>query len=486
MGYLALILHWHLPYVRHPEYPRFLEEDWYYEAMSETYIPLLNVFERLRSENLSCPITLSISPTLAEMFRDELLQSRYLAYVDRMIDLCSSEIQRTRDEPQINSLAIMYLERYRRCGRAFRERYECNPLGALARLQNEGVVDLICSAATHCFLPMFEVVPQVVRAQVAVAVQSHLRNFGAYPKGFWLPECGYYPGVEKYLKEQNLPYFFLETHGILYAEERPPHGVYAPLYCPNMVAAFGRDPDSARAVWSSRYGYPGDPVYRDFHRDIGYDLPLQYLRPFLPDDGVRVSTGIKYHAVTGAGDQKLPYNPAAAARKLEEHANHFVASRINQTNRLAAVMDQPPLLVCPFDAELFGHWWFEGPEWLEIVLRRISERPEGLRLTTPGQYLSEHPEQQIGQPCFSSWGNTSNAYFPISFPCVIVHGCYPDLLHFAFFKKMQTFLKGTYLSRENDVTERGQFCLGHILFKRTPESFNRMIWECSMNSGMSQ
>ena len=159
MGYLALIMHWHLPYVRHPEYPRFLEEDWYFEAMSETYIPLLAVFERLYSEGVAYRITLSISPTLAEMFRDELLQSRYLAYVDRMIELCTLEIRRTRDEPQTNALARMYLERYRGCGRAFRERYQCNPLGALARLQKNGVVDLICSAATHCFLPNFEVVP---------------------------------------------------------------------------------------------------------------------------------------------------------------------------------------------------------------------------------------------------------------------------------------------------------------------------------------
>ena len=409
MGYLALIMHWHLPYVRHPEYPRFLEEDWYFEAMSETYIPLLTVFERLYSEGVAYRITLSISPTLAEMFRDELLQSRYLAYVDRMIELCTLEIRRTRDEPQTNALARMYLERYRGCGRAFRERYQCNPLGALARLQKNGVVDLICSAATHCFLPNFEVVPQAVRAQVAVAVQAHLRNFGAYPKGFWLPECGYFPGVEEYLKEQSLPYFFLETHGILYADERPRRGVYAPLYCPNRVAAFGRDPESARLVWSSRDGYPGDPVYRDFYRDIGYDLPLPYLRTFLPDEGVRVSTGIKYHAVTGAGDRKLLYNPAAAAKKLVEHANHFVASRINQAIRLTMAMDQPPLIVCPFDAELFGHWWFEGPEWLEMVLRGLAEGSEALRLTTPGQYLSAYPEQQVARPCFSSWGNKGYA-----------------------------------------------------------------------------
>ena len=408
MGYLALVLHWHLPYVRHPEYPRFLEEDWLFEALSETYIPLLSLFERLHREGIAYRITLSISPTLAEMLQDELLQTRYLDYLERLIELAGRELRRTEDEPHSNKLARMYLARYRNCRQIFRERYGCNLLNGLIHLERKGVVDLICSSATHCFLPAFQVVPQAVKAQVEVAVQSHIRNFASHPKGFWLPECGYYPGVEEYLKAQRLPYFFVETHGILYADERPRYGVYAPLYCPNMVAAFGRDPESAKTVWSSRDGYPGDPVYRDFYRDIGYDLPLDYLREFLPEEKIRVSTGIKYHAITGAGDDKRLYNPKAAAKKLELDANHFISQRIEQFSRLSTLMEQPPLIVCPFDAELFGHWWFEGPEWLEAVLRGAAAS-SAIRLTTPGQYLEELPRQQIAQPCFSSWGNKGYA-----------------------------------------------------------------------------
>jgi 1,4-alpha-glucan branching enzyme len=408
VGYLALVLQWHLPYVRHPEHPRFLEEDWFFEALSETYIPLLSLLERLHCEGVSSLITLSISPTLAEMLQDELLQSRYLAFLERMIELAGREIRRTKDDPRLNRLAEMYLERYRNCRRVFQDRYSCNLLDGLIYLERAGVVDLICSAATHCFLPAFQVVPQAVKAQVEVAVQSHIRNFGSYPKGFWLPECGYYPGVEEYLKAQRLPYFFVESHGILYADERPRYGVYAPLYCPNMVAAFGRDPESAAAVWSSRDGYPGNPVYRDFYRDIGYDLPLGYLKDFLPDEGIRVSTGIKYHAITGAGDEKRLYNPKAAAKKLKLDAEHFVSQRVDQCARLSALMDRPPLIVCPFDAELFGHWWFEGAQWLEAVLRGMAA-VSSVRLTTPGQYLEEVPSQQTAQPCFSSWGNKGYA-----------------------------------------------------------------------------
>jgi 1,4-alpha-glucan branching enzyme len=408
LGYLALVLHLHLPYVRHPEHPRFLEEDWFFEALSETYIPLLGLLERLHADGSPCRLTLSISPTLAEMFRDELLRSRYLEFLDRMIELSGREVRRTRDEPHFNRLSEMYRQRYRHCRVMFRERYGCNLLDAFVALQQAGVVELICSAATHCFLPAFQVVPQAVKAQVEVAVRSHTRNFGSCPRGFWLPECGYYPGVEEYLKQQSLHYFFVETHGILYSEQRPRCSVYAPLYCPNMVAAFGRDPESAASVWSSRDGYPGDPVYRDFYRDIGYDLPLQYLKNFLPADKIRVSTGLKYYAITGPGDEKRPYNPKAAARKVAEHADHFVSRRIEQAARLSAVMDQPPLIVCPFDAELFGHWWYEGIQWLEAVLRTIGAT-SSIRLTTPEQYLQQFPDQQITQPCFSSWGNKGYA-----------------------------------------------------------------------------
>ena len=155
MGYLAVVLHWHLPYVRHPEYPRFLEEDWLFEAISETYIPLLSSFERLHSEGIPFRITLSISPTLAEMLQDELLQNRYVAFLERMIELAGREVRRTKDEPLQNRLAEMYLERYRSCRRIFQDRYRRNLLDGLTRLQQAGVVDLICSAATHCFLPAF-------------------------------------------------------------------------------------------------------------------------------------------------------------------------------------------------------------------------------------------------------------------------------------------------------------------------------------------
>jgi len=408
-GYLSLVLHWHLPFVRHPEHERFLEEDWLFEAISETYLPLLSVFERLCEDGVPFKITLSVSPTLAEMLRDEVLRERYVRHLDRLIELADREVQRTREDPEFNVLAVMYRQRFRDCRARFVERYQRDLLSALVGFQNLGCLEIITSAATHSFLPLFEVVPEAIRAQIAVAVRSHVRNFGSAPSGFWLPECGYSPGVEEYLKAFDLSYFFLETHGVLFGSERPCRGVYAPTYCSNRVAAFARDPESAKAVWSSEEGYPGDPLYREFYRDIGFDLPLAYIRPFVLGDGIRVNTGIKYYAITGPGNQKRPYRREPALQRAEEHAEHFLGARLQQVQRLERFLDRPPLIVCPFDAELFGHWWFEGPEWIEALIRKTAAAADRLEMIQPGEYLRRHPELQTLQPCFSSWGNKGYA-----------------------------------------------------------------------------
>jgi 1,4-alpha-glucan branching enzyme len=408
-GYLALVLHSHLPFVRHPEQERFLEETWLFEAITETYIPLLEVFERLEAQRVPFRLTVSVSPTLAGMLSDELLQSRYLAHLERLIELAEREVQRTRGNEALQALAQMYLQRFRGCRQAFAGKYQRNLLAALGGFQKRGHLELVTSCASHGFLPTLSLVPQAVRAQVAVAVRSHIRHFGDYPRGFWLPECGYYAGVEEFLREQDLRYTFLEAHGILFADHRPRYGVYAPVAFPNKVVAFGRDPESARAVWSSEEGYPGDPNYREFYRDIGFELPLEALRPFLLEGDLRMHTGIKYWAITSAEGEKTLYNREAALKKVEEHAEQFVRDRLHHAERLRSHMDRPPLMVCPYDAELFGHWWFEGPEWIEALLRRLARASDRLRPVTASDYLEEHPEQQVVQPCLSSWGNKGYA-----------------------------------------------------------------------------
>jgi 1,4-alpha-glucan branching enzyme len=409
-GYLCLVLHAHLPFVRHPEHEDFLEEDWLYEAISETYLPLLEAFDRLAQERAPFRVTVTLSPTLISMLRDDLLMQRYAKRLARTCELTEKEVLRTRQDPAFQPVARFYRDRFSGLQRAFHERYRGDLVAAFAALQQAGHLEIITSCATHGFLPLMRDQRELVRAQVAVGVDHYRRTFGRAPTGIWLPECGYFPGVEQTLAEHGIRFFFLDTHGLMRGEQKPVYGVYAPVYTGAGVAAFARDPDSSHQVWSAVDGYPSDADYREFYRDIGWDLEYSYVRPYIQATGERKNTGLKYFRITGPTDHKQPYDPDRARQKAAAHATDFVSSRQRQLESLGARMgDRAPIVTAPYDAELFGHWWFEGPAFLEAVLRESSSTLSGLRLVTPPEYLEENPEQQISTPTMSSWGERGYA-----------------------------------------------------------------------------
>jgi 1,4-alpha-glucan branching enzyme len=408
-GYLALVLHGHLPFVRHPEHDQFLEEDWLYEAITETYIPLINVFEGLVHDGVDFRLTMSLTPTLISLLIDPLLQQRYLRHIGKLIKLADQELERTKAKPEFHSLAVMYRRLFMNARTVFEDQYGCNLVQAFRKFQDLGKIEIITSAATHGFLPLM-VNPKAVRAQIMVAVDFHRKYFGRPPAGIWLPECGYYEGLDEILKEAGIRYFFTDAHGLFHATPRPKYGVYAPIFCPSGVAAFGRDIESSRQVWSSIEGYPGDYQYRDFYRDVGFDLDFDYLKPFLHPDGMRTNLGIKYYRITGQSDHKEPYIRREALDRAAEHAGNFLFNREKQVEWLSSLFqDRKPLIVAPYDAELFGHWWFEGPEWINFLIRKTVFDQDTVRLITPMEYLAENPECQVAAPSGSSWGQMGYA-----------------------------------------------------------------------------
>ena len=410
-GYLSLVLHTHLPFVRHPEHDRFLEEDWLFEAITETYLPLLKMFEGLVRDGVDFRVTMSLTPTLCAMLTDPLLQQRYIRYINRLLELSEKEVLRNQDQPEFQPLARMYRDRFRTAKAVFEEQYGRNLVAAFRRFQDLGKIETVTCGATHGFLPLMQS-RNARRAQVLVAVEQHDRHFGRPPRGIWLPECGYVEGLDDILKEAGLDYFYTDAHGVFHATPRPKYGVYAPVRCPSGVMAFGRDMESSRQVWSSQEGYPGDYNYREFYRDVGFDLAADYLRPYLPPDGTRVNLGIKYYKITGPGDHKDPYIPRWALERAAEHAGNFLFNREKQMEWLAGIVtDRPPLIVAPYDAELFGHWWFEGPDWLNFLFRKIAVDQRTIELITPSEYLARHPRCQTAAPSASSWGYKGYAEF---------------------------------------------------------------------------
>lgn len=404
-GYLCLVLHAHLPFVRHPEYEDFLEEDWLYEAITETYIPLLQVFNGLAADGIDFRVTMSLTPPLVAMLTDDLLQTRYVHHIEKLIELAEKEIQRTRFEPQFNELAKMYARKFHACRRTFVDDYQRNILKGFRALQDHGLLEVITCGATHGFMPLMEQVPNAVRAQIKVACEAYERNFGRPPRGIWNGECGFYPGLDEALAKQQLRFFFVDTHGILHASKRPKYGVYAPIYCPSGVAAFGRDIDSSKSVWSAEEGYPGDYNYREFYRDVGFDLDYDYIRPYIHENGLRINTGIKYYRITGRTAHKEPYNERHAHEVAATHAGNFMFNREKQVEYLASLMDRPPIIVSPYDAELYGHWWYEGPDFLNYLFRKIHYDQQVLGVCTPSEYLERFPMNQVAMPSMSSWGH---------------------------------------------------------------------------------
>jgi 1,4-alpha-glucan branching enzyme len=406
LGYFCLVLHAHLPYVRHPEYDDFLEEDWLYEAITETYIPLLDHFDSLERDGVDWRVTMSITPTLAAMLADPLLQYRYVRHIDNLIALSVKEIERTRWQPVFHRLAHLYHDRFQRARDVFVKQYNHNLLYGFRRFFEAGKLELITCGATHGFLPLLSTNTRAVHAQIEIGAREFARHFGKRPQGIWLPECGYAPGVDQVLRDSGIRYFFADTHGVLFAEPRPKYGVYAPILCPDSnVAVLARDTESSKQVWSAIEGYPGDYQYRDFYRDVGFDLDYDYLKPHLHQSGIRSHLGIKYYKITGRTDDKQPYEPTAALDRAAEHAGNFMFNREKQVEWLSGAMDgRPALIVAPYDAELFGHWWFEGPDWINFLLRKMHYDQQTIKTITIPEYLDRFPKLQVSQPSLSSWG----------------------------------------------------------------------------------
>jgi 1,4-alpha-glucan branching enzyme len=320
------------------------------------------------------------------------------------VELTEAEIDRCRDRPDLRALAEMYHGLFSECRRVFTEDHGLDLVDAFGELQDKGCLEILTCGATHGYLPLMEQFPSAVRAQIRVAVEHYDSVFGRAPRGIWLPECGFFPGVDRYLAEAGLSYTFTDTHGVLHAAPRPNYGIYAPITTRGGVSIFGRDIESSKQVWSANEGYPGDYWYRDFYRDYSYELDYDYVRPYLGEDGRRKMIGLKYYRITGKTDEKELYDPEMARGQAEAHAGNFMFNRERQVEYLFEVLGRKPIIVAPYDAELFGHWWFEGPLWLEHLLRKIDRLQDTVTTITPSEYLSSEGPFQTADASLSSWG----------------------------------------------------------------------------------
>ena len=410
-GNLAIVLHAHLPYVRSEE-PGSLEEDWFFQALVECYLPLLETLEGASKSNDQAPkLTIGLSPTLLSLFEDEILKNRFKKWIEIRLEVLNSlKTDNTKAALHLTDHLKRQLASWMSC--------RGDLIGRFEQLQRSEVIDILTCAATHGYLPLLRENPETVRAQLKTAVREHQRLFKNPPLGIWLPECAYYENLDELMAEAGLRYAVLDGHGLLNAVPRPRYGLYAPICTNKGVAFFGRDSESTLPVWSARDGYPGNSNYREFHRDLGWDLSIENLKKI----GIKEKRplGIKLFKISSKNtslDNKQEYDPKAALETVKKDAEDYLIDRKKQLQKLQESMRIEPLLIAPFDAELFGHWWFEGPQFLSQLF--LNSNKEGIKLITLKESLKIKNQIQLCNPSPSSWGqggyhnywlNDSNAW----------------------------------------------------------------------------
>ncbi len=408
-GFVSIVLHAHLPYVRHPEEKTRVEETWFYESMIECYLPLLQALRRLDDAGVPGTLTVSLSTPLIAMMSDTLLLGRFERHFERLVRFAEREVERTRSDADFAPISEFYKGRLHSLYSFFTEDLDRSITQEFARLHENDRIELITTAGAHALLPLMHLT-STRRAQVKTSIDYFEIIFGFRPRGIWLAECAFTPPIDALLAENEISYTFVESAAIRKADAAPVFGNYAPILTQNGVAFFGRDELVRAQVWEPE-GYPSDPLYRDFDRDIAFELEPEELGDYLVGDEVYTS-GLKYHRITGTvhPDDKLPYHPERARERAWEHGRDFVRERVQQLRSAQDRMgDRPAHLTCAFEAEFFGHWWFEGTTFLESVFHHAQEQSETMRLGTPLEYMGAEPIHQLATPNISSWG--AGGYF---------------------------------------------------------------------------
>ncbi|MDR0443787.1 MAG: DUF1957 domain-containing protein [Treponema sp.] len=400
----SLILEAHLPFVREfyceDDLFRSVEEDWFFEAVSETYLPLLEVLDRLEVEHVPFRLGLSISPLLCQMLGDEHLMKKYLAFTERQIEFSQQEIERTEKQGELNELAKMHYNRILERRIVFTEQYEGNILKTIDGYRRKGKIEILAGSATHAFLPFISHNSESMQAQLEVPLSIYRRHFGGNPQGFWLPELGWIPALEPHLRAYNLSYTIIDSHGLLFGKPQPKKGSFFPVKTPGGIYILARDFYATREIEQ----ITKDDLYLDNDRDAGYEFPPEIISKFLSTEGERHRTGIKYWPLS-ARSQNTIYNPQAALDKVNQYAELFMENTVNRLEEASKHMNEPPLSILAHNADTFGRFWHEGPQFIEALFRTAAKYHD-FKFLNPGEYIFKQnlSSLQVVTPEFSSWG----------------------------------------------------------------------------------
>jgi len=354
IGSFGLVLHTHLPWVAHGgTWP--VGEEWLHQAFTGSWRRVLRVLETLAEQGYCDIVTLGVTPVLAAMLDDPYCLRELHSWAGRW---------QLRAEELAARAGMQGLAKHERreavaCQDDLERRWLTGGLSSVLRpLVDSGTVELLSGPATHPFQPLLT--ERFAAAQLRTGLADARLRFGSRPTGIWAPECGYAPGMEDFYAAQGVSHFLVDGPAV--------HGDtgFGRTVGDSGVLAFARDLDISYRVWSARTGYPGSPSYRDFHT-------FDHASGFRP---ARVTDA------TVPSEAKLPWNRQLASAAVQRDAQDFVAAVVRRLTELRDRHGREALVVAAFDTELFGHWWYEGPQFLDAVLRLLPQagvRPRTLR-----------------------------------------------------------------------------------------------------------
>jgi 1,4-alpha-glucan branching enzyme len=377
--------------------PGTVEESWFFEAVSETYIPLLMLFDRLEADHIPFRLGISLTPVLAQMLNDEYHQKKYLAHREHQIDFGKREIERLGRESAQCLLAKRRYDRAIDQRAVFITRYEGNIFKALESYQQKRKIEFLAAPATPAFFPFFSSYPEAIQAHMETAISFYRYTLGINPQGFLLPEMGWSKELDPFLRSYGFNYTIADSHGFVFGNPPPSRGTFYPVRTPQGVSILARDFCACSDI--SRIRKEGS--YLDTGRDIGYELTLDDIAPFIAQNGARCQTGFKYWRADGS-----PYNPDTASAAVRENARTFLESCRDRLDSAMRYMPELPLSLCAFNADSFGRHWYEGPQFLENLFRLAADYRD-LQFMTPSEYLYLQPisSLEVSLPEYSSWGD---------------------------------------------------------------------------------
>lgn len=408
-GVLSLVLLAHHPFTLSPSgkedqsgRPGFFPGDIpFFEALSQTWLPLLELLTRLEQDRVPFRIGIAVSPVLVSMLQDGQLLGRYLDYVDKKLEFGWKELERNAQNPQVEALSRYYYEMDMERRIFFLEQCESDIPGFLRHFEKLGRVELLSTAATCAFLPFYGSFPEVIRSQLETALIAHRRAFGKNPQGFWPPEFGWSEGLDAELASFGFTYALADPRSLVLGDPPALKGSFYPVKTPSGFVLLGRDYQSKNDAVSYVNSEKASETYRQYCGDAGFELTLRALRPFLGKEGIRCSTGYRYHNMEGRGEKRL-YDPEAASALAKEQARSFLDGRISLLEEASRYMDEAPLSLCAFDSGFFGQAWPEGMVFLETLIREAAAS-EKITLLSPGSYVAGQANFQTTLPGFSTW-----------------------------------------------------------------------------------